>query len=164
MQDERHLKAPTAPSAVALLAANVTRLRKHGRWSARAFSEHACVGRNTLASIEASESKTKGVELGTVDKLARALGVETSALFAVGKGRSKPWSGTRSVDVVGQAIQRARGERHMTQEELSLAAGVSREVLARIEVKAQVPTLATLERIANALGGSVEALLSSPQS
>lgn len=160
MRDGASEKTSTAPSAAALLAANVQRLRQQGRWSARAFSQHAGIGRNTLHSIESGESKAKGIELATVDKLARALGVDVSSLFAQEKAKARPWSGTGSIGRVGPAIKRLRGRRGVTQEALAASAMIPRQVLAEIEAQTRLPTLGTLERIAAALGTAVGALVS----
>jgi transcriptional regulator with XRE-family HTH domain len=158
VRDGVQQKQPTAPSAVVLLAANVLRLREQGRWSARAFAQHAGVGRNTLRAIEAGEEKVKGIELGTVEKLARALGVDASSLFSEGQ-ETRPWIGAGSIEQLGAAIQKARRRRGLTQDELAALAQIPRETLTRVETRAGVPTLSTLARISEALGVPLRSLL-----
>lgn len=63
--------------------------------------------------------------------------------------------------MIGQTIRHIREMKRMTQEELALKADMDRSQLIKIEKGERNPTLATLERIANALGYTVT--LSVPQ-
>ncbi len=56
--------------------------------------------------------------------------------------------------VVRRRIREVRQERGLTQEELCERAGISVDAISRIEGGSRVPTLATLDRIATALGVS----------
>ncbi|MFG3085147.1 helix-turn-helix domain-containing protein [Streptomyces parvulus] len=53
--------------------------------------------------------------------------------------------------VLGERIRTERTDRHITQERLHLGAGISRDVLQRIESGRHNPTLYTLLRIARVL-------------
>jgi transcriptional regulator with XRE-family HTH domain len=53
---------------------------------------------------------------------------------------------------LGATVQRLRHQRQLTQAELAKAVGIHRISLAQIEGGAKRPSLATLERIAKALG------------
>ena len=63
--------------------------------------------------------------------------------------------------MIGQTIRHIREMKRMTQEELALKADMDRSQHIKIEKGERNPTLATLERIANALGYTVT--LSVPQ-
>jgi transcriptional regulator with XRE-family HTH domain len=56
-------------------------------------------------------------------------------------------------------IQRLRKKRGMTQAELATKAGVHRIYVAQIEGQTKVPSIATLEKLAKALGVKVGRLL-----
>ena len=60
---------------------------------------------------------------------------------------------------VAARIKKLREERHMTQEDLAVKAGVSRGYLARVETGRHEPTLSTLEKLAKALKVKVGKLL-----
>jgi XRE family transcriptional regulator, regulator of sulfur utilization len=59
---------------------------------------------------------------------------------------------------VGEQIQRLRGERKMTLDDLSRAAGVSKSMLSEIERDKANPTIAVAWRLTNALGVSLDSL------
>ena len=59
---------------------------------------------------------------------------------------------------VGDKIQRLRGERGMTLDDLSRAAGVSKSMLSEIERDKANPTIAVAWRLTNALGVSLDYL------
>lgn len=60
---------------------------------------------------------------------------------------------------LGVTIQRLRKQRGMTQEALAKATGVHRVYVAQIEAQTKVPSIATLEKLAKALGVKVGRLL-----
>jgi transcriptional regulator with XRE-family HTH domain len=62
---------------------------------------------------------------------------------------------------VGETLQRLRLSRHMTLEQLSRVAGVSKSMLSEIERDKANPTIAVAWRLANALGLSLNELFSS---
>ena len=64
--------------------------------------------------------------------------------------------------LIGGEIQRARKARDLTLEQLALRAGVSKSVLSQIERDQTNPTLATLWRIAEALGIPAESFFAGP--
>lgn len=59
---------------------------------------------------------------------------------------------------VGEQIQRLRSERHMTLDDLSRAAGVSKSMLSEIERDKANPTIAVAWRLTNALGVNLDSL------
>jgi XRE family transcriptional regulator, regulator of sulfur utilization len=60
---------------------------------------------------------------------------------------------------LGVTIKRLRERRGMTQETLAKLAGVHRVYVAQIEGQTKVPSIATLEKLAKALGVKVGRLL-----
>ncbi|WP_416797703.1 helix-turn-helix domain-containing protein [Ciceribacter azotifigens] len=64
--------------------------------------------------------------------------------------------------VVGLNVLRIRRERSLSQEDLSLQAGVTRAYLSGLEAGRRNPTIVSLSKIANALGVTVEDLVHSP--
>jgi transcriptional regulator with XRE-family HTH domain len=62
---------------------------------------------------------------------------------------------------IGEAVNKLRNEQELTQEELAIKAGISYTSLVKIE-RGQVknPTIKTLSKIAEALGVSVDEILS----
>ncbi|CAB3747917.1 helix-turn-helix domain-containing protein [Paraburkholderia solisilvae] len=67
-------------------------------------------------------------------------------------------AGTAAPPRVGEQIQRLRGERKMTLDDLSRAAGVSKSMLSEIERDKANPTIAVAWRLTNALGVSLDSL------
>ena len=59
----------------------------------------------------------------------------------------------------GQAIQRIRKERGMTQEDLADKSGITSNTVSRIERGLLIPALPTLIDICNALGTSADSIL-----
>lgn len=114
------------------------------------------MARATVQRVESGEFET--VSLHTVDRLARGLGVRTGSLL----GR-KPVArrGTERLveEVLAENLVLARTRRDWTQEMLAANSGVSRFVIARIESQARRPDLQTLEKLAAALGLTLERLL-----
>ena len=139
------------------LAKNLVALRAQGNWSTRALAEQAHVDRRMIQRLERGELN---VALGTVDKLARALGVSTGSLFG-----SRPVARTEADNLVerllAQNLVAARAGLKLTQEMLSQRSGVSRTVIAHIERQARNPSLETLERLAASLNLSLEWLVAS---
>lgn len=69
-------------------------------------------------------------------------------------------NGTTDDGAIGERIKAARRERAITQEELAARAGVSRDVIAKLEQGQRATArITTLNRIANALGVTLSALL-----
>lgn len=64
---------------------------------------------------------------------------------------------------IGQQIRAARERKGWTQEDLARASGIARPNIARLEKGGQVPKVATLRRVAAALGLESDALLTAPQ-
>ena len=60
---------------------------------------------------------------------------------------------------MGQAIQRARNERGMSQQELSEKTGITRTFLSLIETGSRLPSYDTLRRISSSLGRDANELL-----
>ena len=60
---------------------------------------------------------------------------------------------------LGMTIKRLRTKRGLTQEALAQRAGVHRVYVAQIEAQTKVPSIATLEKLAKALGVKVGRLL-----
>lgn len=140
------------------LAANLAALRLAGNWSTRALAEEAQVDRRTVQHLEKGLGN---VSLRTVDKLARALGVQTGSLF---DAHPIPRNDDdRLIEVVlAQNLVQARTKLRLTQESLGVQSGVSMYVIAHIERQSRNPTLQTLEKLAVPLGLSLERLLSEP--
>lgn len=63
---------------------------------------------------------------------------------------------------IGQRIRAARGRKEWTQEDLANASGIARPNVARLEKGRQVPKVATLRRVAAALGLEADTLLRAP--
>jgi len=59
----------------------------------------------------------------------------------------------------GEALAAARADKQLTQEELAGLAGVSTYTVSRLERDENVPTLATLTRLARALDADPQSLL-----
>jgi transcriptional regulator with XRE-family HTH domain len=110
--------------------------------------------------IQRLERGELNVALGTVDKLARALGVSTGSLLG-----ERPVARQEADNLVeallAENLVAARASLALTQEMLSQRSGVSRAVIAHIERQARNPSLETLERLAASLSLSLETLLMS---
>ena len=65
----------------------------------------------------------------------------------------------RALQQFGKQLQRLRTSRSLTQEQLAVAASLSRAFLTRLELGPHDPSLSTLVRLAKALRVSVTALL-----
>lgn len=65
---------------------------------------------------------------------------------------------------VGKAIIALRKEKHLSQEQLAFAAGVSRHFMYRIENNLASPTVKTLEKLATALSVQPSDILKHAQS
>lgn len=137
------------------LAKNLVALRAQGNWSTRALAEHAHVDRRMIQRLERGELN---VALGTVDKLARALGVSTGSLFGERPEARKEADNLIEV-ALAQNLVAARRSLMLTQQMLSQRSGVSRPVIAHIERQARNPSLETLERLSVSLLTSLQALL-----
>ena len=61
---------------------------------------------------------------------------------------------------IGKRVRFFRNEKHMSQEELAEATGVTQEYIARIETGVRAPSLEMIVRIANVLGTTANDLLS----
>lgn len=124
------------------------------------MAEHARIDRRTVQHLEHGELNT--LCLATVDKLARGLGVRTGSLF--GRRPLARRDTERLVEVVlAENIVRAREGLGWTQETLGNESGVSMYVIAHIERQARNPTLQTLSKLTQALGTTMERLLSEPR-
>jgi transcriptional regulator with XRE-family HTH domain len=110
--------------------------------------------------VEQLEFQT--VSLQTLDRLARGLGVRTGSL--VGTKPAPRRDTDRLVEeVLAENLVLARALHGMTQEALAEASGVSRTDIAKIERRARMADLKTLERLAVPFGLSVERLLTEPR-
>ena len=61
---------------------------------------------------------------------------------------------------IGKRVRFFRNEKHMSQEELAEATGVTQEYIARIETGVRAPSLDLIVQIANVLGTTANDLLS----
>lgn len=61
---------------------------------------------------------------------------------------------------IGKRVRFFRNEKHLSQEELAEAAGVTQEYIARIETGVKAPSLDMIIQISNILGTTVNDLLS----
>lgn len=148
-------QAPETSSSRDQLARNLVALRVQGNWSTRALAEQANVDRRMIQRLERGQLN---VALGTVDKLARALGVSTGSLFGL-QPVARQEADNLVEALLAQNIVEARTGLKLTQEILSQRSGVSRAVIAHIERQARNPSLATLEKLAASLALSLEALV-----
>lgn len=70
-------------------------------------------------------------------------------------GAEQVYDATRRAFELGAAVRQMREDRGWTQTRLAEAAGMTQSALARFEVGGTVPTLALLERIAQAFGAQL---------
>jgi transcriptional regulator with XRE-family HTH domain len=63
------------------------------------------------------------------------------------------------ISVVAMRLKQLRGKRGMSQEALAAKAGISRSYLAKLETAKHDPTLTVLEKLARALGVTIETLV-----
>ena len=146
----------TDPTYPLNLARNLNALRTEGEWSMRALTDRAHVSERTLQYLEKAEMIPA---LSTVEKLAQALGVETSSLL--GQRPVPRRSPEMFIEaIVARNLVAARKRLTLTQEQLAQQSGVSRTMIAHIERQARNPSLQTLARLAASLELSMEALLS----
>lgn len=149
--------APKPSEPLELLAANIAHLRAKANWSTRALAQHSKTDRRTVQRLEHGELNTLSVQ--TVDKLAKAIGVRTGSLF--GRRPLARREDERLIEeVLAENLVSLRARLGLTQEGLGEKAGVSMFVIAHIERRARNPTLNTLARVTQALGVSMERLLS----
>ena len=78
-------------------------------------------------------------------------GLGRKALLNAKKNREKAW-----VEYNGQILLEARKNAHLTQAELAKRIGADKGYISRIERGLTVPTVATLYKIASAMGLTVE--------
>jgi transcriptional regulator with XRE-family HTH domain len=64
-----------------------------------------------------------------------------------------------SIDELGKELRELRSQRGLSQQALATRAGISRNFIAQIERAESIPTVATLSRLATALGTTVAELL-----
>jgi transcriptional regulator with XRE-family HTH domain len=62
-------------------------------------------------------------------------------------------------ETVGEQVKILRREQHLTQAQLAARVGTRQPIIARLEAGQHVPTWRTLERVAKALGASVQVSL-----
>ena len=67
------------------------------------------------------------------------------------EARDAYWQASRA-HRIGEEVRRLREERGLSQRELAERMGASQSVIARLEAGAVEPTIATLDRVAAALG------------
>ncbi len=60
----------------------------------------------------------------------------------------------------GQAVRQAREQRHYSQEQLAEIANLNRSYIGEVERGLVMPSLATMEKIARALGENLSVILS----
>ena len=150
--------APQSADPFDRLVANVIALRAKGNWSIRALAEQAQLSRTFVANLEKGRSK---LTLSAVDKMAEALGVTTSSLFAA-RPVTRDEGASLIEEVLALNLMAARKNLNLTQEQLGQQSGVSMYVIAHIERQARNPSLHTLAKLAVALHLSLEELLSVP--
>jgi transcriptional regulator with XRE-family HTH domain len=147
----------TAQVLLQQLAVNVLSLRAAGNWSTRALAEHCRLDRRTIQRLENGELRS--LSLDKADQLAKGLGVRTGSLFGP-KAVARRDSDKLTRETLAENLVRAREKQGWTQEGLAERSGVSRPAIAHMERLARNPDLTSLTRMANALGMSVERLLS----
>lgn len=153
------------------LSARLVKLRRSVQVPAYKLSEAAGLSENVVSSVE---SETHMPRLGTVERIASALGVP-SCWLAFGDEGALEFRGRRTKPVIpddppeavgggvpfqalhlctGQRLRQKRDELGVSLRELADAAGVSFETIRKVENGEVDPRLDTCERIAVALGVS----------
>jgi DNA-binding XRE family transcriptional regulator len=106
--------APQSADPFDQLVANVIALRAKGNWSIRALAEQAQLSRTFVANLEKGRSK---LTLSAVDKMAEALGVTTSSLFAA-RPVTRDEGASLIEEVLALNLMAARKNLNLTQEQL----------------------------------------------
>lgn len=141
-----------------VLAKNVAALRAELGWTTRAFSTHSGLSTSSLYGIERCETLT--VRLETLERLARAFGLHPAVLLSPEALPRVHWrEGTDFLGTMGRVLRDAREAQMLTQTSLSLTAGVSRDIISKIESGRRSPTLEIMLRLANVLRLDVRDLL-----
>lgn len=124
----------------ARLGAKLRRLREQKGLTLNELSRRSGV---SLAHISEIERGRSTASLKTLEKLAAALEVSTSSLLQVKRGES-----------LGSKLRRLREKMGLTQKELADQVGISHSLIGQIETDRIQPSIATLNRLAEALGVS----------
>ncbi len=89
--------------------------------------------------------------INTIERFAIALGVSPSWL-AYGEGPEDRIQAEPTTSGVGQRLEASRKACGMTRQALGLAAGLTGQTVANIEVKGMIPRVDTVEMLAKVLG------------
>jgi len=134
------------------LGSRIGELRRARGWTVELLADFAGLTKGTVSKIESGAIASPGI--GTVNALAGALAVPPDELLgaAAAAGDSGP--------AVGARLRSLRRGLKLTQEELAEKAGVSKDVVAKLEHGARSSArLSTLTAMADALGVTVAELL-----
>lgn len=129
-----------SPRATSRIGAKLRRLREQKGLTLHELSQRSGV---SLAHISEIERGRSTASLKTLEKLASALEVSTSYLLQ--EERS---------ETLGSKVRRLREKMGLTQKELADQVGISHSLIGQIETDRIQPSLATLSRLAEALGVS----------
>ena len=91
--------------------------------------------------------------LDTIERFASALGVSPSWL-AYGDGPEDALQAEPSAAAIGQRLEAARKQQGLSRQVLGIAAGLTGQTIANIEVHGMIPRVDTAEMLAKALGMS----------
>lgn len=126
--------------ATSRIGAKLRRLREQRGLTLNELSQRSGV---SLAHISEIERGRSTASLKTLEKLAAALEVSTSYLLQEDRG-----------ETLGTKVRRLREKMGLTQKELADQIGISHSLIGQIETDRIQPSLATLSRLAEALGVS----------
>lgn len=124
----------------------IKQLRISRGWSVQKLADMVGI---TLAGQSHRESRDVAPNFETVEKYAKAFGIETSDIAP----EIQPY---RHTTELARRLFYARTSRAMTQREVTKLAGISQNLISNMEASGHMPLFSTMARIARALGMSLD--------
>ncbi|QIE22859.1 helix-turn-helix domain-containing protein [Caballeronia sp. SBC2] len=149
-------------NALYQIAHRVQELRVVGGLSQDEFARLVGCHRSQVSQVERG---VKNLSLDTIDRFAKALGVDAVSLLQSGPVVVHESSNPLSLrERVSRNVFTLRSARGFAQDALSESAGLSRNYVSSLEVRKKNVALSHLELLAAALGVPLTALLAPPKS
>jgi transcriptional regulator with XRE-family HTH domain len=152
-------KSEHVPSQI---ARRVQELRSGRGLSQDEFARLVGCHRSQVSQVERG---VKNLSVDTIDRFAKALGVDALSLLQTGPVVARdPRKALSLRERVSRNVLALRSARGMAQDALSESAGLSRNYVSSLEVRKKNVALSHLEMLAIALGVPLSELLASPES